>query len=211
MKSLVGARAHDDDAWPAYLRLRARFTPWERLADAELEAVEATIAPVVHADLKARWLVESLARIRALRGELSLDFLTELSVDEAMAWLQALPGVGGRIAAAVLNFSTLRRPVMMVESHVWRVARRIGLAGETTDPDGVRTAIMATAPASWTADDFHQLHWLLKRLGQTLCLDARTRCGACAVASLCRAKRERPALKSAEVVALAPRGYGNKQ
>ncbi len=89
---------------------------------------------------------KTLQRILDLRGDFDLDFLGELLVEQAMAWLQRLDGVGLHVAAAVLNFSTLRRPSMVVDTHVWRVARRYGLAGGRADPDAVRRPIMQERP-----------------------------------------------------------------
>ena len=186
IKSMISSRTYDEVSWPAYRWLKDVFHPWERLAEATPTEIEAAIAQVTHAEIKAGWLPEALTRIIALKGALSLDFLATAPVEEAMVWLQRnLPGVGDKVAASVLNFSTLRRRMMVVDTHVWRVARRIGLAGRNADPEGVRRAIMDAAPLSWTADDFFDLHWLLKRLGQHLCLHSQTRCGGCPVAAVC--------------------------
>ena len=204
VKSLIASRTYDAVSWTAYLRLRDLFHPWERLAAVSPAEVERAIAQVTHAEVKAGWLPEALSRIITLKGSLSLDFLAEPSVEEAIAWLKTnLPGVGGKVASAVLNFSTLRRPAMVVDTHVWRVARRIGLSARAADPDAVAQTIMDAAPQGWGADDYFDLHWLLKRLGQTLCLDHRTRCGACPVASLCANRRQAanaPARGRGEVV-----------
>ncbi|HTI66769.1 MAG TPA: endonuclease III [Caulobacteraceae bacterium] len=212
VKSLISSRTYDDVSWPAHLRLKARYRPWERLIEAPAAEIQAVIAPVTHADIKAGWLPEALGRIVRAKGSLSLEFLADLSVEEAMAWLRRLPGVGDKVAAAVLNFSTLRRPVMVVDTHVWRVARRIGLAGRNADPEGVRRAIMDAVPAGWKADDYFDLHWLLKRLGQTLCEHNHTRCGACPVAPLCQERQRALAViaKRGEGAALAFRQPGNK-
>ena len=142
IRAMIGARTHDEVAWSVFLRLRSLFHPWDRLIEAPRARVEAAIAPVTHAELKAAWLQEALERIRTLKGGLDLGFLAEADEAEAMAWLKThLPGVGDHAAATVLNFSTLRRRAMAVETHVWRVARRIGLAPRGADPEGVRKAI----------------------------------------------------------------------
>jgi endonuclease-3 len=190
IKSMIGSRTYDEVAWSAFLRLRSRFQPWENLIDAPAGEIESVLAPVIHAELKAAWLPEALGRLKALKGSLSLDFLADPPIEEAIAWQKRhLPGVGDKVAAAVLNFSTLRRPAMVVETHVWRVARRIGLAARNAEPEEVRRTLMGAAPSGWTDEDFFDLHWLLKRLGQTLCTDTRTRCGACPVAALCEERR----------------------
>lgn len=189
IKSMISSRTYDETSWAAYRRLEARYRPWERLIEAPPAEIQALIAPVTYPEDKAAWLPDALARIVRARGSLSLDLLAGWPVDTAMAWLRALPGVGDKVAAATLNFSTLRRPAMVVDTHVWRVARRIGLAPRNADPEGVRQAIMAAAPLGWGADAFFDLHWLLKRLGQRLCQAHHTRCPACPLAALCDERR----------------------
>jgi endonuclease-3 len=189
IKSMISSRTYDEVSWAAYLRLEARYHPWTRLIEAPPAEVQQTIATVTYAEEKAAWLPETLRRVWDRAGSLSLAFLAEGTVEAAHLWLRGLPGVGDKVAAAVLNFSTLGRPVMVVDTHVWRVARRIGLAPRNADPEGVRLAIMAAAPLGWGADAFFDLHWLLKRLGQHLCQAHHTRCAACPLAGLCEERQ----------------------
>ena len=211
IKAMISARTYDEVAWPAFRRLKARFQPWEALIGASPSEIEAVLAPVSYAEMKAGWLSEAMARLAAERGELSLDFLAGIPVEEATTWLRrSLPGVGGKVAAAVLNFSTLRRRTMVVDTHVWRVARRIGLAPPNAEPEAVRAAIMDAAPGAWGDEDFFDLHWLLKRLGQTLCMDNRTRCGACPVSALCETRKRTQSRTAATVLPMA-RPFRNKQ
>ncbi|HTK35578.1 MAG TPA: endonuclease III [Caulobacteraceae bacterium] len=210
VKSLISARTYDEVSWPAYHRLKARYRPWDRLIEAPPGEIQAVIAPVTFAEIKAGWLPEALSRILE-RGSLSLEFLGDVPVEQAMAWLRRLPGVGDKVAAAVLNFSTLGRRAMVVDTHVWRVARRIGLASRNADPEAVRHGITDAVPADWAADDFFDLHWLLKRLGQTLCQDHRTRCGGCPVAGLCAERGRQTALSKAKVVPVSFGARVNKQ
>jgi endonuclease-3 len=183
--SLISSRTHDEVSWAAFVRLKARYRTWERLLRAPVKEIEATISTVAYAEDKAKWLPQALARIVAHAGRLSLDFLADEPVETAHGWLRTLPGVGDKVAAAVLNFSTLKRPIMVVDTHVWRVGRRIGLAARNVEPEAVRKAIMAAVPAEWSADAFFDLHWLLKRLGQTFCQHDQTRCGTCPLVDLC--------------------------
>ena len=204
IRSMISSRTYDEVSWPAFLRLKNRFQPWESLLTVPPAEIAAVLAPVTYAETKAAWAPEALGRLQALRGELSLDFLAEPPVEMAMGWLQRhLPGVGDKVAAEVMNFSTLRRRAMVVDTHVWRVARRIGLAPANTEPGAVAAAIMAAAPGAWSDEDVFDLHWLLKRLGQTLCLDHRTRCGACPVAALCETRRRAQSREAAKVLPLA--------
>jgi len=185
VKSSISGRTQDAVSWAAFLRLRARFRCWEELARAPVAAVARVIDDVTFPADKARHLTTALRMIEAKVGWLSLSHLKGLTVDQARWELQALPGVGIKVAACVLNFSDLAMPALVVDSHVDRVARRIGLvgAGDTTH---TYHALMGLAPDAWTADDLFELHWLMKRgLGQMLCPHEGPKCGACPLKATC--------------------------
>jgi len=185
VKALISTRTYDAVSWAAFGRLRAAYPDWRALAAAEPKAVEAIIAAVTFADQKARQLPILFRLIEHRTGGVSLDFLADLPVDQAMAWLEDLPGVGRQIAAAVLNFSTLNKRAMVVDTHVHRVTRRLGLVGRTAEPAQSYDALMVLAPAGATAADFYELHWLIKGLAQSICTDSPPACGRCPLNSLC--------------------------
>lgn len=185
VKSSISGRTADAVSWAAFLRLRAEFKCWEDLARAPVAAVARIIDDVSFPADKARHLTAALRMIEAKVGWLSLSHLKTLDVDPARWELQALPGVGVKVAACVLNFSDLAMRSLVVDTHVHRVAKRTGLvgAGDTTH---AYHALMALTPSAWSADDLFELHWLLKRgLGQMLCPPESPKCGACPIRTLC--------------------------
>jgi len=185
VKAVISTRTYDAVSWAAFGRLKAAFGAWGELATAEPKTIEAILGDVTFADQKARQLPILFRLIEHRTGGVSLDFLAELSVEQAMAWLEDLPGVGRQIAAAVLNFSRLNKPVMVVDTHVHRVIRRLGLVGRSAEPAQSHEALMVLAPAATTAEDFYELHWLIKGLGQSLCTDKPPACGRCPLNALC--------------------------
>lgn len=185
VKAMLSTRTYDAVSWAAFRRLRARFDDWSALAEAEPKAVETLIAETTFADQKARQLPILFRLIGQRTGGFSLDFLADRPVDQALAWLEDLPGVGRQIAAAVLNFSTLNKRVLVVDTHVHRVARRLGLSGRATEPAQSFEALMAMAPSAWTSAELYELHWLIKGLGQSICTDSPPACGRCPLNSLC--------------------------
>jgi endonuclease-3 len=120
-----------------------------------------------------------------------------------MTWLQGLPGVGCKTAAATLNFSTLNRRALVVDTHVHRVARRIGLVGRSALPSEAYAMLMAEAPEDWTAEDLIELHWLMKKLSQSICTAERPACGLCPFAADC--PRVDAATAPSEPLAFPPR------
>ena len=127
VSSLLSHRTRNADSGAAFKALRARFPDWSAVIDAPLDQVQDTLARVTWPEQKAPRVQAVLRAILAERGSLALDFLADLPVEEARAWLERLPGVGPKTSAAVLSFSRLRRAALPVDSHHHRVAARTGL------------------------------------------------------------------------------------
>ncbi|WP_310539374.1 endonuclease III [Phenylobacterium sp.] len=185
IKSLLSSRTYDEVSWAAFIRLRAAYPDWNALVHATQEELEPVIDPVTFADQKARQLPILVRVLLLKRGELNLDFLAAEPVEEAMAWLMRLPGVGVKIAAAVLNLSTLNRRALVVDTHVHRVSRRLGLTGRSGDVREAYDSLMAQAPAEWQGEQLYELHWLLKGHGQSLCTHFDPACGLCVLRDAC--------------------------
>jgi endonuclease-3 len=185
IKAVISARTYDEAAWAAFIRLRASFPDWSGLVEASQDQIEPVIDPVTFADQKARQLPILVRVIRLQRGDLDLDFLANEPVDEAMAWLMRLPGVGVKAAAAVLNLSRLDRRAIVVDTHVHRVARRLGLTARHGDAMSAYRELMEQTPAAWEAQDAYELHWLMKPHGQSICTHFEPACGLCALKDMC--------------------------
>jgi len=166
--SLISARTLDETGWKASMRLHDAFPDWAALADASPEKIETLIEPVTFADRKARQLPTLIRVIQIRTGGLDLDFLADQPVESAMEWLQSLPGVGAKTAAVTLNFSRLDRRALVVDTHVLRVTKRLGLVGRTSDAAQAYDTLMSQVPQDWTATDLFELHWLIKGLGQRI-------------------------------------------
>lgn len=185
VRSELGGRTYDDVSWTAFHLLKARFEDWNDLIEAGPAEVEPLIADVTYASAKAVWLVEALKTIRAWRGELTLDFLGDLPTEVAFRKLRNLMGVGSKVAASVLNFSTFARPVLVVDTHVARIAYRLGLVAAVQDLDRAHAELMGILDPAWDADDLYELHRLMKRHGQMTCHALAPSCKTCVLAELC--------------------------
>lgn len=184
VRSFVASRTHDRDSWEAFMRLSRRYGTWDALADAPVAEIEALLLGVTHAEKKAPELKEALRKIRVRAGTLSLNFLADHPVDQALRWLEEIYGIGRKIAAATLNFSTLRKRAFVVDTHVLRILRRFGFVSPRADSKDAYRAVMDAA-ADFDADDLYELHWHLKRLGQKFCTDLRAHCGTCPLSQNC--------------------------
>jgi endonuclease-3 len=185
VRSELGGRTLDEISWTAFYLLKARFPDWNDAIAAGPAAVEVLIADVTRAHAKAVWLVEALTTIKAWQGELSLDFIGGLPTEAAFRKLRNLMGVGPKVAASVLNFSTFARPVLVVDTHVARVAHRLGLVAAVQDLDRAHRELTEILDPAWDADDLYELHRLMKRHGQETCHALVPGCKSCALADLC--------------------------
>jgi len=98
--------------------------------------------------------------------------------------LEALPGVGRKTANVILN-TAFHQPTMAVDTHIFRVANRTGLApGKTVL--AVEKALLKHIPKAYLLDAHH---WLIL-LGRYTCVARNPRCGECLIADLCDFKEK---------------------
>lgn len=180
--TILSQHTSDLNSGRAFAALRARFPTWEAVAAAEEAEVADAIQVGGLANIKAPRILRVLRAVQAETGAYSLDWLAELSVAEARAWLLDLPGVGPKTASCVLLFS-LGLPTMPVDTHVYRVGRRLGLI-----PDGVG----ANAAHGWFDSLIgpdraatYALHLNLIRHGRTVCKARVPACGHCPLNDVC--------------------------
>jgi endonuclease-3 len=187
VKSMISGRTRDAVSQNAYDRLVAAFGSPRSVAASDARNVQRVIRDVTFAETKAAHLVVALRRIAAERQSFDLDFLADLLLDDALAWLERLPGVGRKVAASTLNASTLSRPVLIVDSHVLRVLQRLGFVGGHADGRVASETATAALP-DWQGRNFLDLHVALKLVGQIWCRPIAPQCDACPLSAAC-AKR----------------------
>lgn len=166
----------------AYHRMIERFGSWEAIRDAPLDELTEAIAPANYAEQKAPRIKEVLRRIIAERGETNLDFLRDMPLDEAMAWLESLPGVGPKTASLVLLFC-FARPVLPVDTHVHRVSQRVGLIGPKVDATAAHPILLSLFPPD--PQILYNFHITTLRHGQRVCVWDMPRCSKCVLTDIC--------------------------
>jgi len=174
--TILSQNTSDRNSEHAYARMRERFPTWEDVRDApQTELVEA-LRPGGLAVQKAPRIQAALRNL----DRLDLEWLGDLRADEAMRWLVALPGVGPKTASCVLLFS-LDVPVMPVDTHIHRIALRVGLVPAGTTADAAHALLTEITPP----DRMLEAHLLLIRHGRTTCTARRPRCEECVLLDLC--------------------------
>lgn len=186
ISALLSHRTKNRDSHRAFQQLRQEFLTWEAVRDAPTEAVQTAIAPCTWPELKAPRIQQVLRLIgERLQGEWSLDFLGEMPVLEARAWLEALPGVGPKTSAAVLAFSRLRGRALPVDSHHHRVAVRLGILPKSIDVGRSHAVLESLLPSDWTAQQVYDHHEVMMLHGQRCCYYRNPACDRCPVLDRC--------------------------
>lgn len=190
ISALLSHRTKNADSHRAFQQLVAQFPTWEAIRDAPVDELEQTIAPCTWPEQKAPRIQQILRLIserlvEEQRQDWSLDFLTDLPVAEARAWLETLPGVGPKTSAAVLSFSRLRCRALAVDSHHHRVASRLRLIAANTAVGPAHAVLEAQLPENWTAQQVYDNHEVMMLHGQKCCYYKNPACDQCAVLDVC--------------------------
>jgi DNA (cytosine-5)-methyltransferase 1 len=164
--------------------LSARWPTWQELLAAPVEEVREVVRPAGF-PMRARQLQELLAMVaaecdmRGRPGEITLDWLHDLSDEEAERFLLTLPRIGPKSARCVLHYA-LNRQSFAVDTHVRRILDRLGLV---RDPGGkVKHAdYEAVMPPRLR----QRMHVNLIHHGRKVCTTQRPKCGDCPLISFC--------------------------
>ena len=177
---ILSQSTNDANRDRAFAGLKARFHSWGEVADAPVEDVVNAIKPAGLANQKAPRIQNVLRRIREERGELDIEFLSTVELNEAKAWLTRFDGVGPKTAAIVLCFA-FNRPAFPVDTHVHRVGQRLGFIPPKMNADKAHDHMEAIVPP----DDHYAFHINLITHGRKICQARRPLCERCPLAAYC--------------------------
>ena len=167
---LLSAQATDVGVNKTTRKLFAVANTPQAILDLGLEGLEGYIKTIGLYRSKARHLMQACRMLVDLHGG---------QVPRTLEALQALPGVGRKTANVVLN-SAFGEAVMAVDTHIFRVSNRTGLAPGKT-PVEVEMRLMQRVPAEYLLDAHH---WLILH-GRYVCIARKPLCWQCAVAPFC--------------------------
>jgi endonuclease-3 len=180
--TVLSQSTNDRNRDVAYLGLRERFPVWEAVRDCPVDEIEAAIRPGGISKVKSVRIKQILQAISDTSpdGELSLDWLADLSVEQAQQYLTSLPGVGRKTAACVLLFALGMHDVP-VDTHVSRVCTRLGLFRPGAPFEEMHNVMLDFTPRG----EELELHLNLLRHGRRTCHARRPECAECVLERLC--------------------------
>jgi len=180
VSTILSQNTNDVNRDRGFHALRAKFPTWEEVRDADPEEVIESIRPAGLANQKGPRIQQVLRSITGERGSLNLDFLADLPLEEARAWLTKFNGVGPKTAAIVLCFS-LNMPAFPVDTHIYRVSGRIGLRPEKMTVEQAHPHLESVFPP----ETYYAAHLNLIRLGREVCGARKPNCPQCPIRKLC--------------------------
>lgn len=178
--TILSQNTSDTNSGRAFTSLREKFPNWEEVANADVDTIEEAIRSGGLSQVKATRIKEILQTILAERGSLDLSFLNNLPLDEAKAWLRKLPGVGLKTVGCVLLFS-LGKPVFPVDTHVFRVSKRLGLFANGVSADQAHEILADMVPSKHV----YELHMNMVEHGRKTCKSQRPKCLECILGTIC--------------------------
>lgn len=178
--TILSQHTVDRNSSRAFAELNLRYSSWAEVAEAHTGELATTIRVAGLANIKAARIQEALRSLQDRFGTMDLEFIKEMPMSEARDILRSLPGVGPKTAACVLLFSC-GLPALPVDTHVHRLARRLGLISTRESAEGAHAKLEELVPPA----DVYDFHVNLIAHGRQVCHAQNPHCGECVLQVEC--------------------------
>jgi endonuclease-3 len=179
--TILSQNTADVNSFRAFTTLQLRYPTWDAVLAAPRDELEDVIRPGGLAPTKSGRIQQVLAEVHAATdGSWDLSFLGTRPLDEARDWLVSLPGIGRKTASIILLFG-FGRPAVPVDTHVHRVATRIGMLPPRTPLDRAHDLLEEVLHPR----EMYPFHVELIRHGRDTCRAPRPICGLCPLTDVC--------------------------
>ena len=178
--TILSQNTTDKNSLKAFGNLKSSYPDYELLLSLPEALIEEKIRVGGLAEMKANRIKAALEKIKADAGSIDLGFIGRLDLKEASDYLMSLPGVGPKTAAVVLLFA-FHKATMPVDTHVFRVSKRIGLVPENANIKDAQAVLEKITPP----DKYMSLHLNLIRHGRLICKARNPIHSDCALRDIC--------------------------
>ncbi|HEX8096580.1 MAG TPA: hypothetical protein VF507_01035 [Pyrinomonadaceae bacterium] len=170
----------DTNSSRTFAALKKRFPTWEQVLRARTSTIADTIRSGGLANQKAAVIKDLLRQIKEKQGGLDLKFIQDLPPEEAARYLKQFRGIGPKTIACTLLFAC-RKDVFPLDTHIFRVLRRIGLIPQKCTDARAHEIMNRLVPPG----KFYSFHVNLIRHGRALCRPREPLCERCPVVEYC--------------------------
>ena len=164
----------------SYNRVRRALSTWDAVREASPDELELLIHDAGLAPTKAVHIQAILDEIQARESALNLHRLRSMADDAVERYLTSLPGVARKTALCVMLYG-LGRNVLPVDTHVWRVAQRLGLVAPGNWSEARGRVLESRVPVDLRSS----LHITMIAHGRQICRAPVPSCRRCVLADLC--------------------------
>jgi endonuclease-3 len=186
IRTVLSQNTTDKNSLKAFAELKAAFKSWDKVLAADTRKIAGVIRHAGLANIKARRIKGILAEIKRREDRITLSFLNIFTAKDGLEYLESLKGVGPKTAACVLLFS-FGKSVMPVDTHIFRVTKRLGLIGEDTGIEEAHEFLTKIVPKHL----IYEFHLGIIEHGRRTCRAQTPRCGVCCIYGLCRFEKKR--------------------
>lgn len=178
--TILSQNTSDVNSGRAFRQLKERFPDWEEAAEARTAEIEKAIRSGGISKVKAERIKTLLQTVRRDCGSYSLECLRDMEPDEARDYLLGIPGVGRKTVAVLLLFQ-MGYPSFPVDTHIFRVGKRLGLIPLKANAERAHDIMDEAVP-----DDIKfRLHINLIEHGRQVCKARKPKCPECCLKDKC--------------------------
>lgn len=177
---ILSQATSDTNSHRTFAALKKRFPTWDAVLRARASTIAETIRSGGLANQKASVIKDVLRQIKEEHGTLDLNFLHQLSSEEAVRYLSQFRGIGPKTIACTLLFAC-RKEVFPLDTHIFRILRRIGLIPQKCTDRRAHEIMNQIVPHG----KFYSFHVNLIRHGRTLCRPRDPLCERCPIVEYC--------------------------
>lgn len=179
--TILSQNTSDVNSSKAFESLKRKFRSWKAVETAQTRKIANAIRSGGLANIKAVRIKGALREIERREGALSLNALRQKDTQAAFDYLRSIRGVGPKTAACVLLFS-FQMPIMPVDTHIYRVSRRLGIVEEKASPEEAQRILTKLVEPRRV----YQFHINMIKHGRRICIARNPRCLICPLKKDCK-------------------------
>ena len=176
---ILSQKTNRENVRAALERFRSRFESLKEVASADVKLIAEAIKPAGLWRMKAPRIKQIAEEL--VKGGITLERILALPYEDAKKMLSSMKGIGPKTADVFLMIAR-REPVLPIDTHIFRIMRRLGVADERDDYESLRKKLeSATKP-----NERMRAHLALIEFGRKICRARNPKCGMCPFKSFCQ-------------------------
>ena len=178
--TVLSQNTNDKNRDKAFANMKSLFPEWQNVIEAGASPLEESIRTAGLAHTKAQRIITILNRIHDDFGEYSIRKLAGYSHDDMKRYLRELPGVGAKTVACTMLFD-FKLKAFPVDTHVSRIARRVGIAPEKYSAEDISVMLERIVPEARCLGG----HVNIIAHGRAVCHSQKPECMSCVLSGIC--------------------------